>query len=703
MEVESNSDDSDGTDGERPERNADVISSGLQPTRHKLPQLIEDGCEPDEHLQRALLLEHPLLADNHSTPAVKSALTHNDHDPGELNILRAKVNIELRKLAAATEREDMQLLQQAHPNVRRVLEAYGIKKLAFLREVTIICGCEDDEAVMYLSLGLPLLGWAPPARGLMNRKRPPDVKISDFLENRAERNARLLKRLGPSKDDNVDRESYTKTLDEVRAGVLDGPFMSLEATGLTNPCVVPRHGILEMHGDSTAASVRNIDDLLVGEQNMTVGTLTAHRPTDADGLVAQVRAISEKFPRSRLKTWKSDFSKAFKQVPSCPTQVEYVVVAQYSPIEKCVVYFIVYSQVFGGKSAPLNFSRYPALLMVCMAYLYLAPMTHCVDDVICIEIAETIDSSRSGWMTLTSLSGWLISQEKSPEPSSKMNVIGVCLDLTRTPSEEPFLYVTWARLQSLDKMILQILLQGLLGSGQAASLSGKLGFTITGTFGKVGRAKIRPILRRAYSSHRTISYQLLCCLVWWRKFFRCYEPRPIPMCLRSLPTIISYSDGEGSLAGVGVAAWCPWLEHPVAAYTRVPQVVRDMWADLAGKPSYKDIFLIEAVGPLLILEAFPKLVKDALWIHFIDNSGSEASLVSGSSSIDAGDHIVGMTWERIAKRRLWPFFDRVESSANPVDKLSRGKSSGPWRQVVEVQFPTTELMALADECRSVKI
>ena len=57
MEVESNSDDSDGTDGERPERNADVISSGLQPTRHKLPQLIEDGCEPDEHLQRALLLE----------------------------------------------------------------------------------------------------------------------------------------------------------------------------------------------------------------------------------------------------------------------------------------------------------------------------------------------------------------------------------------------------------------------------------------------------------------------------------------------------------------------------------------------------------------------------------------------------------------------------------------------------------------------
>jgi hypothetical protein len=123
---------------------------------------------------------------------------------------------------------------------------------------------------------------------------------------------------------------------------------------------------------------------------------------------------------------------------------------------------------------------------------------------------------------------------------------------------------------------------------------------------------------------------------------------------------------------------------------------------MAGKATYKDIFLVEAVGPLLILEAFPKLVKDALWIHFIDNSGSEASLVSGSSSIDAGDHVVGMTWERIARRRLWPYFDRVESQANPVDKLSRGKSSGPWRRVTEVEFPTRELMALADECQKVK-
>jgi len=55
------------------------------------------------------------------------------------------------------------------------------------------------------------------------------------------------------------------------------------------------------------------------------------------------------------------------------------------------------------------------------------------------------------------------------------------------------------------------------------------------------------------------------------------------MSLQYLPTIISYSDGEGSYARVGVAVWCPWLEHPVAAYTRVPEEIRDMWTSLAEK------------------------------------------------------------------------------------------------------------------------
>ena len=56
-------------------------------------------------------------------------------------------------------------------------------------------------------------------------------------------------------------------------------------------------------------------------------------------------------------------------------------------------------------------------------------------------------------------------------------------------------------------------------------------------------------------------------------------------------------------------------------------------------------------------------------------------------SIACGDVIVGETWKRIQQLNIYPYFDRVESKANPVDGLSRGRSEGPWRQVDRARLP----------------
>lgn len=116
------------------------------------------------------------------------------------------------------------------------------------------------------------------------------------------------------------------------------------------------------------------------------------------------------------------------------------------------------------------------------------------------------------------------------------------------------------------------------------------------------------------------------------------------------------------------------------------------------KVDYKDIFLIEAVGPLLLLVAFPRLMRNAMWIHYVDNTSAEAVLVKGSSSLSAADHVVGLTWELCAQRSLIPYFDRVESKSNPVDALSRGHCVGPWRHVEKIPFPAEMLENLAREC-----
>ena len=164
--------------------------------------------------------------------------------------------------------------------------------------------------------------------------------------------------------------------------------------------------------------------------------------------------------------------------------------------------------------------------------------------------------------------------------------------------------------------------------------------------------------------------------------------------------IVSYSDGEGKDAGIGFAVWVPGRASPLAAYSEVPTGVRKLWAQAARGVGevYNDIYLIEVIAPLMILCTFPKVMRNAMWLHFIDNVGGERALVRGASTQQSADHIVGLTWQRIQSLAIVPYFDRVDSKANPVDGLSRKVWDGPWNEVHTAVFPIAELMALAAEC-----
>ena len=126
----------------------------------------------------------------------------------------------------------------------------------------------------------------------------------------------------------------------------------------------------------------------------------------------------------------------------------------------------------------------------------------------------------------------------------------------------------------------------------------------------------------------------------------------------------------------------------------MPREIREKWRVIQGSEGFEDIFLVEALGPLLLLKAFPKILRNCLWLHVIDNSAAEASLSRGSSSSDLGDHMIGLTWSLIQKHRLWAYFDRVATKANPVDGLSSRCFKGPWERVVQLPFPVEALWLL---------
>ena len=127
------------------------------------------------------------------------------------------------------------------------------------------------------------------------------------------------------------------------------------------------------------------------------------------------------------------------------------------------------------------------------------------------------------------------------------------------------------------------------------------------------------------------------------------------------------------------------------------QAARSGWlSSLTVRNCFADIF-DRGSGPVIV-RTFPNLIRNKLWLPFIDKESAEYSLIKGSSSNSSGDYMVGLTWERVVRLRTIPFFSRVESAANLVDGLSSGKRDGPWKQVHEVQFPSQAILDMAYEC-----
>ena len=70
----------------------------------------------------------------------------------------------------------------------------------------------------------------------------------------------------------------------------------------------------------------------------------------------------------------------------------------------------------------------------------------------------------------------------------------------------------------------------------------------------------------------------------------------MPLSFEHIPTVISYDDGEGDTAGIGVAGWKNGVRS-VAGYIAVPDEVRQLWACPASTHGdMRDNFEIEALG-----------------------------------------------------------------------------------------------------------
>ena len=151
-------------------------------------------------------------------------------------------------------------------------------------------------------------------------------------------------------------------------------------------------------------------------------------------------------------------------------------------------------------------------------------------------------------------------------------MLGVCSDLSPTPTAPPLIRLESDRLENLLLTLHGILAKQSLSPRLAGKLWGRLNFAASQAYGKFGRAQLRALSRRHHEVHRYwLNPQLLEHIQWWITTLPHLPPRPIPTSTDQRRTVISYSDGEGKFGQVGIAVWQQGQKIGRAGVIRVPE------------------------------------------------------------------------------------------------------------------------------------
>jgi len=260
----------------------------------------------------------------------------------------------LVKLCAALQDEWNAWLPRVHCDIRPIV---GRRMVPFCREISLVTQFIDIPLWADYVCGLPMAGWACHSMALPPKLTAPSATVQSIAAVAPGHNSKIFASVQSTGDLKLDMASWVKSKKEFEVQTLKGPYKFADLPAGVR--LLPRRPIWECHGGNVEDSCRNIDDCLVGEQNSSVGVTAVHRPATVDTLVAGGRRVSEQFPLDALAGFTSDFGGAYRQVAASPDQALLFGVTMWDA-EACeTVVGLAVAQLFGEKSAPLNFPRYP--------------------------------------------------------------------------------------------------------------------------------------------------------------------------------------------------------------------------------------------------------------------------------------------------------------------------------------------------------
>ena len=659
-----------------------------------------------EHWRASFGLLHPHQAPPSLEPGLAQWLPVWSHWKSVLPDLRPRVTQALKLFVDDLEEETAQWFSTLPTHVKELyqdtrgrptLQVPAIKSLA--RRL----GWPDYVLFDELSQGFPLLGQISPGAGWRQRsdaRYSTPVPVEQFFR---ENDEFVCTRLRHTKVDQHWHTMATEIASDVVKGRMEGPFEApahwpkrtvaladFEHTRRLLP--LPPGGRMAVSfafpvhqvGADGAPKVRRAEDWRSSGANKTVSVDDTPAYHDIYAFIAVGRAIAARHPGVQLVTWGLDHEAAYRQLPAENPDHAYVIL----PTPAGPTLWRHRALLFGSTASVWSYCRTADCMAWLTRSLWLSPTLHFVDDYGATETSPEADSSFQEIQEGCGYLGFRFKASKAQPPSNKQTLLGVELQYFPDRAE---IHPTSARVVRLRNQLEELLVCGQLRPRDAASLVGRLQFVAQSLFGQAGAAALKPFHRRAAAeNHRRggaewpLGSALTSAIQWLVGRLQAPRPRTINFVVHD--TAVIYADAFFEMGG---RKWRPGddydIDNIVAPSTFVNGwgcVVRTkdeclyaagtlpMWFTRHFFTRRSYIYVLEIMAQVIPLVRLADRLPRHITL-FIDNEPARHALIKGFGRDDCVNKLIQWFWTFVEDHGWWPVWQRVPTSANASDAVSR--------------------------------
>ena len=633
---------------------------------------------PEEHVSKALKLQHPVDTANPVSDHTKAVLEEYMSDGAPDFQSHRKLALLKVKLLVRTLEGEESKLHDTFPAWYQKVVAH--KKILAWKKLLEDNHYDDMAVTDFMLKGCPLVGTSDKPLAF-DAKVVPAVMTESELRATAEARRQAMKLSKQTMDQEHLEHLKAATQEEVTRGFLEGPLSEEQVTravGHSSWSAVRRFVLVQ----GAELKLRPIDDCHEAQLNDAYSSTIKLKMMDSDYVTALALMISRmEVARAKklgvpARPWAGktlDLTKAYKQLPVLPAHRDLCVI-YVKGADGSDCYYIANALVFGATSAVYCFNRVARSLWFLMTKVLKIPCGFFYDDypLFCLEAeGSMLDSQVSEFLSLL---GWdhATSGSKGLPFDSVFTVLGMQLDLSRITDSTVVLANKPGRLERIVDRFKLVQTSGAISKHEAQVLRGLLQFA-SGFFAGRGLRQTCCWLGSVIQGVRFGPSEISSMAEHAINVLASSTPRFLSAGPAD-PVLHLYTDGswEKGIAGVGAV-----LIDAGTGVGRVFQGTVDpsligTWLSSVGEQLICEIELYALVA---VRYQLGSLFEGRRCIYWIDNNAARGTVIKGWSRSPAMHDLALRLAEAEGLTPGMSWIERVPSFSNVADFPSRGEGS----------------------------